>query len=950
MAQQSCPHFPPPERSHLTLFFAAKSQAAKCLSVLVLAFTGAVPAAGQTPQQQYVYASTSLTASTSQVGGFSKDAAGALSPLSGAPFSDPAFQGGPMAIDGKGQFLFVLDHDNSNIWMFQINQDTGALTKTPQSPFAVQATETAMAPASPVCLANERSGQFLYVGYTFGSFPGYGAVIEYQIDAVNLRLVPVTGQQSSDIPAPPMGLLTDSKGLHLYVGLDPNSTSVSQVGGTNVYSIDPTSGVFSLAGYAGNVRFSERSIAIDPQGRFFFDGWGSAESEGFIEGAPILADGTAPPVAPPVSLGVGNVPNAMLVDGTGKFLYVNVPAAAGVYAFPIDRVTGAFSQPLGPMTGLTFQLGSAAADPQGPYIYSLQKDGIHAFQIIDPELGTLAEILGSPFSTGTTGGGIGGLAISGTPVQAVSGPAASFSPLAVSFGSITVGQHSSTRVVTLTSTGGAPLSLNSLTVSGANPSDFSATPNCSLPTVLPPTGTNSACTISVVFTPGAPGLRQAILTAADNATPNQQSIPLSGTGVAPQPAVTLTPGSLSFAATNQGNSSSPQNVLVTSSGLVTLHISSVQLSGSNTNDFQLTSGCNGTYPVNATCTISVTFAPLAAGLRTASIIITDDAPNSPQSIQVAGTGTGAPVTRPAVSFSPAVLSFGTITQGTLSEPKIVTVTSTGTAALNIASVVPGGANPGDFKMTNGCSPAAYPVNKTCTISVTFTPVAPGQRTASIIITDNAPNSPQTIALDGNVNIAFTLAPSSAGGISVTVTPGQTATYNLQLLPAPDFAGSVSLVCSGAPVGASCMVPGPLKVSGSPLPFSVTVTTTAATTAGASVMPFSVTPRLMPFTLWRALFPIIACVILLLVCSAQRVSGRAARATLPAFTAFALLAIFYIAGCGGGSATAQSVPITSPGATGTPQGAFTLVLTPAATSASGTQLAPLPPLQLTLVVN
>jgi len=60
-----------------------------------------------------------------------------------------------------------------------------------------------MAATSPVCLAAEKSGQFLYVGYRFGNFVDHGAINEYLIDASNRQLVPLSGQPTTDIASAP---------------------------------------------------------------------------------------------------------------------------------------------------------------------------------------------------------------------------------------------------------------------------------------------------------------------------------------------------------------------------------------------------------------------------------------------------------------------------------------------------------------------------------------------------------------------------------------------------------------------------------------------------------------------------------------------------------------------------------------------------------------------------
>src|SRR5690349_4497654 len=252
------------------------SNSFRIVRLLVLSFAFAATAAAQSPPQQYVYGSVPTSPTTSQVAGYVKDGlSGTLSGVAGSPFADN-LSGGAMAIDGLGRFLFVVNTSTSNVSMFQINQADGSLAEVPGSPFSTGPTENpSMAATAPVCLAAERSGQFLYVGYRFGNLPNQGAVNEYLIDAANRQLVPLPSQPTIDIASSPIGMVTDSKGLHLYVGLGLNRSTGVQDGGTNVYSIDPVTGTLGLTGAAGTVLFAGRSIAIDPKGRYFFDGSGT---------------------------------------------------------------------------------------------------------------------------------------------------------------------------------------------------------------------------------------------------------------------------------------------------------------------------------------------------------------------------------------------------------------------------------------------------------------------------------------------------------------------------------------------------------------------------------------------------------------------------------------------------------------------------------------------------
>src|SRR6202008_3883012 len=137
--------------------------------------------------------------------------------------------------------------------------------------------------------------------------------------------------------------------------------------------------------------------------------WGS--SLGVIDSALISpADGTATTGISSITLAANVFPSAMLAESSGNFLYVQENSSAVTYS--INQTSGALAQSSASPSVFTFQPGSAAADPLGPYIYSLQSDRIHGF-LVDPTTGSLSEIPGSPFSTAPATEGT--LAISGTP-------------------------------------------------------------------------------------------------------------------------------------------------------------------------------------------------------------------------------------------------------------------------------------------------------------------------------------------------------------------------------------------------------------------------------------------------------------------------------------------------------------------------------------------------------
>jgi Abnormal spindle-like microcephaly-assoc'd, ASPM-SPD-2-Hydin len=449
----------------------------------------------------------------------------------------------------------------------------------------------------------------------------------------------------------------------------------------------------------------------------------------------------------------------------------------------------------------------------------------------------------------------------------------------------------------------------------------------------------------MVFSPTAVGVRQASLTVSDNAPGNPQSIPVSGTGVSPLPAVTLMPGSLSFAVTGLGSSTSPQNVTVTNSGSAPLHIASVLAGGADPADFQVSSACSGAIPVGSSCSISVTFAPVGAGQRIATIVISDDAPNSPQTAQMAGTGLAPPGTA-VVKLTPVTISFGTVTQGTTAGGQLITLTSAGTGALHIANVALGGPNAGDFSLSNNCTAPAYAVGASCTIGVSISPLATGGRAAFISVKDDAPNSPQTIGLNATVTAALTISPAAPGANAITVTAGQTAAFSLQLTPGAGFAGNASFACAGAPALATCTAPNVQISGGAPIPYVVSV----ATAKGSMI----VTPQSRrlppPHLFWVTAYGGIV-VLLLYLFRLRDLSSTACLLRAASLALLVSVCLFETAGCGGGGTTAapQNTPSVQV-AGGTPTGTSIITLRSAVTNSNGTPLPGIAPIQLTLTVQ
>jgi hypothetical protein len=210
------------------------------------------------------------------------------------------------------------------------------------------------------------------------------------------------------------------------------------------------------------------------------------------------------------------------------------------------------------------------------------------------------------------------------------------------------------------------------------------------------------------------------------------------------PAVSLSATTIAFGNETIGITSASQNVTLTNNLPTAVNIASIALTGANPSDFTQSNSCGASLASGASCTVTVTFTPTATGNRSASITITDDASGSPQTISLTGTGI-APT--PVVSLSTLNLTFANQLLNTTSPSQQIILNNTGYAPLTITSIAVTGTNSGDFAQANTCGPSVA-AGASCMIGVTFAPTAPGTRTASVTITDNASDSPEAVRLTG----------------------------------------------------------------------------------------------------------------------------------------------------------------------------------------------------------
>jgi hypothetical protein len=211
------------------------------------------------------------------------------------------------------------------------------------------------------------------------------------------------------------------------------------------------------------------------------------------------------------------------------------------------------------------------------------------------------------------------------------------------------GTVSASQLVVLANSGEADLSITGVTIDGGDKADFSQTNDCPIsPGMLAP---RTRCEIRVIFNPTVMGTLSAVLNVADNASGSPQSVNLKGISTAPGPVASFVPASLAFGNQPQGTSSAVRIIVLTNAGNGTLNINSqISINGPAAGEFRIQAvknGCpsdTGQLAPKTSCEIGVVFAPATLGVKTAQVLIVDDAAGNPHSIKLSGTGTLLPDT------------------------------------------------------------------------------------------------------------------------------------------------------------------------------------------------------------------------------------------------------------------------------------------------------------------
>ena len=396
----------------------------------------------------------------------------------------------------------------------------------------------------------------------------------------------------------------------------------------------------------------------------------------------------------------------------------------------------------------------------------------------------------------------------------------------LTFGNVAVGNNK-IQSVTITNTGTAAINLSEAATTGAGYSVAGGNSSITIPA-------GQSGTLQIQLAPVSAGVINGSLSIESNAANSTLKVALTGTGT--EPVLAVLPGKVQFGNVKVGQSTT-QAVTLVNNGNVDLVLSAAQISGSGFAMSGLT--FPSTIAAAKNVSFNVKFAPSAPQGMTGSIKFVDNAPNSTQSVDLAGTGT---TENAALVATPGSVSFGNVTVGS-SGSQSVTLTNSGASAIGISQAAATGTG---FSIS-GLSPMTLNAGQTTTFMAKFAPTSTGSAAGAVTISSNASNATLTVdmvgvgtqphlsanpsvvsfgslAVGNSSLISVTLTNTGTGSIAIssgsasgsgfsmtglsaaTLNAGQSTSFNVKFAPtaAGAASGSVSIVSNapGSPLAIS----------------------------------------------------------------------------------------------------------------------------------------------------
>lgn len=348
----------------------------------------------------------------------------------------------------------------------------------------------------------------------------------------------------------------------------------------------------------------------------------------------------------------------------------------------------------------------------------------------------------------------------------------------IGFGGTLLNSSSATEVLTIRNIGTANLDRISIILDGIHASDFvlGGAPAASL-------APGAETTFTATFKPTATGIRSAaIRIASSDADESTFDIALDGEGVAmPEIAVERASGyglthaisTVEFTGVVLGSIPDTEILTIRNTGTAALTGIGASISGPHAADFILAGPGTASLPPGATTTLTISFNPSVSGPRGASVrISSNDTDENPFEIALSGNGVATPnITVGAGSAfpgSPASADFGNVRIGGSGDARTFTIANSGTADLSGLELSLDGPQPDDFILSPVATSLLAPGTGTA-FTVTFNPKGSGQRSATLNISSNDPDTnPYQIVLTGSGTAFPRIALFRANGNPVAI--------------------------------------------------------------------------------------------------------------------------------------------------------------------------------------
>ena len=355
----------------------------------------------------------------------------------------------------------------------------------------------------------------------------------------------------------------------------------------------------------------------------------------------------------------------------------------------------------------------------------------------------------------------------------------SLAPGSVSFGNLNVGS-TATQTVQLANTGNSSVTVSQVAASGSGVS----VSGLATPVTIAP---SQSVPLTVKFAPTAGGAVAGSVTVTNSEGINAVAA-VTGSGV--QAGISVTPSSASFGSVVTGSTNS-QTIQLKNSGTASLTVSQVATTGSG---FSVSGvAVPLTLAPGGSSTFNVQYAPTTAGAVNGSVTIVSNAPNSPSTVSLNGTGTTATHT---LSVNPGSLSFGSVNNGSTASQSFG-VTNTGNSNVSISGMSATGSG---FSITGGGSAVTLSPNQSTSVTVQFAPTVAGSANGSVTIASNGTGA-SAVALSGTgvapqvnhtVALNWGASPSSVAGYNIyrsSVSGSSYAKLNSSLVGGVSFTDS-----------------------------------------------------------------------------------------------------------------------------------------------------------------